>query len=460
MERDDPPGTDETSRRRFRIAEASILAAFAALTIRNAFAFPAIAGIDAAEHLRYARDLVLEHKLGTSASYYTPPGWYAIAGELPRLGDVFDLARPERPVQLLSAVAAVASAILLLGVVGHAFPGRPWLRLWALAAFCAAPPVLKLAAMPHPQSLVLVLTTLALFLLVRLLDTGRFGLGAGVALGLALGAAQLVRSVGLWIYVVSALALIVAIVVARPDRRRRVVATTCTALVLGALVPLPWYVYLGVEYGDPLFGGRPEIRQGAAPARPTARTLAAVSAQPRASRGSLTFFTATGLPDSITHPYRGVREPAFLPVVFADTWGDYFGEWRWGIPDETLDPPDRRRLVLQMLVGIPLTLLTASGLVALGALVLRAPRRRLAELPIAALPLVGFASLVVYAWRYPSPDGDTVKALFLLPAVPAFAAAFGFAADVARPHLPRPLRLALAFVLVVALGACVEFGVA
>ena len=442
------------------IAEAAILLAFAALTIRNALVYPAIAGIDASEHLRYARDLVFEHKLGTSASYYTPPGWYAIAGELLRLGDVLDLASIEQPVQLLSAVAAVASAILLLGVVRHAFPGRPWLRIWTLAAFCAAPPVLKVAAMPHPQPLVLLLTTLALFLLTRMLDTGGYGLPAGLVLGVTLGAAQLVRSVGLWIYAVTALTLVVGIVVARRDQRRRVAATACVALVLGALLPLPWYVYLHVEYGDPLFGGRPEIRQGAPPAAPSLRTLAAVSAEPRASRASLTFFTATGLPESITHPYRGVREPAFMPVVFADTWGDYFGQWRWGIPDATLDPPDRQRLVLQMLVGVPLTLLSLSGLAALAALVIRAPRRRLGELPVALLPLVALASLAVYAWRYPSADGDTVKALFLLPAVPAFAVAFGFAVDVGRQHLPSVVRLGLGALLALALVVCLEFGIA
>ena len=222
----------------FRIAEAAILLAFAALTVRNALVFPAIAGVDAAEHLRYARDLVFEHKLGTSASYYTPPGWYSIAGELLRLGDFLDLAHVEQPVQLLSALAAVASAILLLGVVRHAFPARPWLRIWALAAFCVAPTVVRLAAMPHPQTLVLLLTTLALFLLVRLLDSGRWGLLPGLALGVALGAAQLVRSVGIWIYAVAALALFVAFVVARRDRRR-IAATASVALVLGALIPLP-----------------------------------------------------------------------------------------------------------------------------------------------------------------------------------------------------------------------------
>ena len=94
---------------------------------------------------------------------------------------------------------------------------------------------------------------------------GRGSLGrlsAGSALGLVLGAAQLVRSVGLWIYAVAALALVVAFA-SRRRARRRIAALGAVALALGLLVPLPWYVYLQVEYGDPLFGGRPEISQGA-----------------------------------------------------------------------------------------------------------------------------------------------------------------------------------------------------
>ena len=80
-------------------------------------------------------------------------------------------------------------------------------------------------------------------------------------------------------------------------------------------------------------------------------------------------------------------------------------------------------------------------------------------MPIAALPLVGLASLALYAWRYPSPDGDTVKALFLLPAAPAFAVAFGFAVDVAGRICPWPFVLGLGGLLAFALAVCAEFGV-
>jgi hypothetical protein len=446
----------------FSAAEAGILLGFTVLVVRNALVYPAIAGVDAIEHKTYAWELVVNGRLGTSGTYYTPPGWYAIAGELLQLGNRLDQSEIEQPAQLLSAFLVVGGAILLLGIVERAFPGRPWLRLWSLAGFCACPAVVKPAAMFHPQPLVLLLTTLGLLLLVGLLRRARWPVWSAVGLGLVLGAAQLVRSVGLWIYAVAAVAFVVAVAVASPGFRRRTAALGATTLAIGLLVALPWYVYLQVEYGDPIFGGRPEITQGApAPASPVpVRSLASTTEAPPPVRAPLSFFTGTGLPESITHPYRGEENVAFVPILLADSWGDFFGFWSWGIPDAALDPPDRGRLTVQMVAGIPLTFVTASGLLALLILVVRSPRQRLPQLPVVALPLVGLAALVLYAWRYPSTDGDTVKALFLLPAAPSFAVAFGFAADVVRSRSARGANLVLAAVLAGVLVICAQFGVA
>jgi uncharacterized protein (DUF983 family) len=45
---------------------------------------------------------------------------------------------------------------------------------------------------------------------------------------------------------------------------------------------------------------------------------------------------------------------------------------------------------------------------------------------------VAVAGTLFYAYRYPTSDADTVKALFVLPAMPAVAVCFGFAVDVIR----------------------------
>ena len=140
--------------------------------------------------------------------------------------------------------------------------------------------------MMHPQPLVLFLTTLALYVLVRIVGQVRWSVLAAVGLGFVLGCAQLVRSVGLWVYLAALLTFVVALILRRADWRR-IAVVAATALALGLVVPLPWYVYLQVEYGDPIFGGRPEITQAVgAPALTFAAGRPTSSAPPPVGRRS------------------------------------------------------------------------------------------------------------------------------------------------------------------------------
>ena len=78
---------------------------------------------------------------------------------------------------------------------------------------------------------------------------------------------------------------------------------------------------------------------------------------------------------------------------------------------------------------------------------------------IPLMPLVALAGTLYYARSYASADGDTVKALFLLPAVPALAVCFGFAVEtIARRS--RPLAVALGALLAVCLVVSLAFGIA
>ena len=75
------------------------------------------------------------------------------------------------------------------------------------------------------------------------------------------------------------------------------------------------------------------------------------------------------------------------------------------------------------------------------------------------MPLVALAGTLYYAYSYPTVDGDTVKALFLLPAVPAFAMCFGFAVETIGRR-SRWLAVALAVPLTVCLVVSLAFGIA
>jgi hypothetical protein len=111
-----------------------------------------------------------------------------------------------------------------------------------------------------------------------------------------------------------------------------------------------------------------------------------------------------------------------------------------------------RRLVVESVVGLPLTAFALAGWFAL--LGLAAVRRRAApaRLVVVLMPLVGLAGSLYYAVQHPSTDADTVKALFLLTAVPAWAISFGFAADTL---LARSRRVAVPVLAVLAVCALV-----
>ena len=59
---------------------------------------------------------------------------------------------------------------------------------------------------------------------------------------------------------------------------------------------------------------------------------------------------------------------AFWPILYSETWGDYFGFWKWGSVDEPRTPSVERRLSAQSVVGVLPTFLAAAGLLALSAL--------------------------------------------------------------------------------------------
>ena len=159
------------------------------------------------------------------------------------------------------------------------------------ASSSRCPVVVKTGAMFHPQPLVAFLATLAMVLAARMLSARRYGLGAAVVLGVVVGAGQLVRSVGIWTLGVVCLALLVAAIARRGERRAALRATVVVGVV-GVLVALPWYVYLHTRYSNPIFG------RSSAPSS----TVVEPRDRPRALRGPLTVSTPRGGTASVTEP--------------------------------------------------------------------------------------------------------------------------------------------------------------
>jgi hypothetical protein len=413
------------------VVSGALIWLFGVVALWNAFAYPPIGGYDAAEHIAYARD-VIGGDLAEGGASYTPPGFYVLSGAAIELGEALGMNEPERVAQLLNGLLGLGTALLLLALVTLLFPARPVLRWAALAFFVSCPVVLRTVAMFHPQPLALFLSTLALVLAARIVVGGRYTAGAWLGLAVTLGAAQLVRSVALWTVGVVLLTLVVTAIV-EPENRRRIRNALLVFAAAVVLVPLPWYIHLKQSTSSAVFG-RPSVT----------RTLFDTP-WPAA------FYVSSGLPDVITNPHRPTLAPRLLATLYADTWGDYFGTWSWGPPRPELTPDVNRRLTIQSVAGLPLTALALAGWLALLGLAVGRRRDHPARLLVGLMPVAALAGVAFYATQLPAPDGDTVKAMFLLPAVPAWALSFGFAADVL---LSRSRRVALpVLALLAACGA-------
>jgi hypothetical protein len=368
----------------------------------NVVRYPPGMGYDAVDHTAYAHGLVpgghLPHGTG---EYYTPPGFYAVAGSVDWLAGKLGLGEPRRATMALDLLLLLGTVLLVRLLALELWPGNQRLALAASAFVALIPVTVKTAAMYHPETLSLFLCTLGLYLGVRTYHDARFA----PLLGAALGATQLVRAWGLLTVGTCAVALALG-------RRWRRLAV---ALAIAAAIPLPWYVHQTIEYGSPLFP-RPATTQ--------AREKETGEAKPIWERRPAAFYVDPGLPDVLTNPYRPHFRNLALPTTYDEIWGDYFGVWVWkgkGTPRESAQD----RLQVQAWAGLLPTLLAIGGWLALLLASLRSPPR----LAVALLPAAGILGYLFFTVSYPTHDGDVLKGTYMLSTTGAWALGFAYGLD-------------------------------
>jgi hypothetical protein len=398
------------SLRRVELAAAALIAALALVAGWNAYEYPSGSGYDVRQHREYA-DLLIHHGeipgAGTRSEYYTPPGFYALAGVATVIGEHVHPGDPHKLGQVLNWLVLLATAGVVWALARELFPGRAWIQLGALAFFCFLPVVLRVGAMFHPEPLSMLLTAVALLLAARTLGRGDYRWQLAVGTGVALGLGQLVRAFSLWTFA----AVVAAFAVARAWRPLAVLA------VATAVVASPWYIRQAIKYGNPVFD-RPTPHEAIWERRPAR------------------FYVGLGLPDVFTDPIRPHFVNEAIPTTYSEVWGDYFGVWRGS----------RER---QSLLGLLPTLLAVVGWLVLLARSLRAPPR----LAAALLPGLGLLGYLYFTVSYPTPDGDVLKASYMLTTAPAWALAFGYALE----RIPGRLRLVVAGILAASALAALPF---
>jgi hypothetical protein len=402
-----------------RLPLVAICAFVVVVGLWNAAHYPTGAGYDAADHMAYADGLVPDlHLPHHTGEYYTPPGFYLLAGSVDWVARRLGSGDPDRAGQALNVLLLLGTVLLVAAIARALWPGRRRIEFGAAAFVALLPVVVETTAMFHPEPLSFFLSTLALFLCVRTFANPRYAW----ALGITLGAAQLVRAFALWTVAAVALALLAG-------RRFRPLVIV---LVLAALIPSPWYVHQRVEYG-----GQPEFPQ------------------PISRRGlPSSFWVDPGIPGVVTRPFRPHHYALAIPTTYDGIWGDYFGFWAWHsgtpLPDGgTVTRPTssaKRELRIQSFLGLVPTLLALVGWAAFA----RASLRERAGLAVALLPLLAIVGYLYFAFVYWTPDGDLLKATYMLTGAAGWAIGFGYALDRIRGRL-WPVTIA-----VLALCALVE----
>ena len=392
-----------------------------ALTLWNAAAYPPGAGYDAASHKEYADFLVQHLRLpvrNETPEYYSPPLYFSVAGGVTWIGRQLGLGEPHKLGQLLN-VPPVVGAVLLAAALARLFwPERRWLAPTAAAYVALSPVLMRTAAMFHPEPADLFASVLAAYLAARILVQRRYGKGAAIGLGVALGANQMVRQFGLYTLAVVAFVWLAALW-GRTEERRALFRTGLIALAACAVVAGPWYGYRVANYSNAIFD-RPH------------------SSKPLFERRPASFYLSTGLPGVFTQPYRPHLQNLAWPETYSDIWGDWYGVFNWSI--EQQKKPSRAHvdwLVAQNAIGIVPTLIALGGWLVLLARALR--RRSPTGLLVGLMPLAALAGYFYFAIAYPTPDGDVIKPTFMLSSLWAWALCFAWGAS----HLPRRVVPAL-----------------
>jgi hypothetical protein len=192
--------------------------------------------------------------------------------------------------------------------------------------------------------------------------------------------------------------------------RRQVLVSLAMVVSLAALVPAPWYAHQATRYSNPVFN-RPQPQEFLLARRP------------------LAFFVDARVPDVVLHPWSGRFNDRFWAVLYAETWGDYFGIWSWGAGRGARTDAIDADLVRQSALGVLPSFLALAGLFALLGLAVTRPREDAGRLVVVLPPLAAVVSILYLSVAYPSTDGDTIKGTYALGAAPALALCFGFAVD-------------------------------
>jgi hypothetical protein len=406
-----------------KVALAVSFFAIAAIGTYNAWTYPARYGYDFVSHYTYAESLIRHGSIPSRSDggeYYTPPGYYAIAGSVVWIGQELGMSRPARLGQQLNVLFVLATALLVLITARLLAPRRPVVWAASVGFLAFLPVVAKVEAMFHPESLNMLAAAGAMTLSTWMIVRRRYGKREFAALALVLAFGQLVRASAILTLLAIAIAITVAVLAERLHRRDAVRALGIGVAALVLLVT-PWYVRQALKYHT------------ATPVN-VVPGFASTMLHPQHSfvetQGGLAHFFDLPVLELYRTPYREYFFNEAFPTTYAEMWGDWIGAWEWNLSY----PPTKREVRIlqdQVLIGAIPTLLAIGGV---GWMLVAGLRRRRELLPVALVALIGLAGYLYRSYAAATNDGDLLKAAYALLTAPMWAIGFGIAFERLTRH--------------------------
>jgi hypothetical protein len=418
------------SRLALPIGTAVVLAGYGALLGWDVFHYDWLRGFDAYANSLYADVIREHHRLPHETEtgvWHTPPLFFALAA----------LIDSHRAVQAVDALAALAVVVVAGLIARELFPRSRVIQLAALTFAALTPVLTRTAVMYHPEPLATAFAMGGLYVVVRALARGRPGPWTGCVAGILFGFGTLTRT---WALAVAAACCAVLVLRARLDRDPAPVWAASALLGLLLVLTLPWFIHQTREHGNPLAFNRPAPNESFFERRPAS------------------FYTALDVDAVFERPYAPNYLNHLWPVVYTDWWGDY---WRYfDIPYENISTPPElptkyeNPRVRQSYVGLAPSVLAVVGFAGIVLIGIRRRDPALLALPVSVV-LLGLAFLV-FQISYPHPDGDTIKAAYLLDAVPPLAVCAAVAVDRLR-RAGRLVMIAVMALLAYAAALDIDF---
>jgi 4-amino-4-deoxy-L-arabinose transferase-like glycosyltransferase len=380
----------------------------------NATRAPVYGGYDAQEHIDYAYNLIHHGRLPNQTQggeFYTPPGFYAIAGVALWIGQLIGTHEPPHLALYLNAIYMLVTAGVLLTLARLLFPRRPVVWVASIGFFAFLPVVAKTEGMFYPETLNMLLSVAAVTLASWMLLRRKLSLRWLLLLGVVLGAGQLVRASAIFTFASIAATFVVAAATPR-FRQRMPLRTVGIAIALVIALASPWYL-------------RQVLKYHTLPHLAVSQYWTGVH---HSSPARLPYFRFSK-DDLFNQPVRPFFINEAFPVMYTEIWGDWFGYWAWSGYSAGPSPEGLAVLRQQTKVGILPTILAIVGWIGLWGIALRRRADGVALIPLLLLPLLAVGAVFWRAYATPTPDGNLVKASYALTSVPIWALGFGVAVD-------------------------------